>query len=124
MSIKVLLLKSGEDVISDVQEMFSSDENVIGYLLTKPCVVKVRNKPPAEMDEDVEKDQAATSVTMYPWVPLARDQVIPLSTDWVVTMYNPQEKITEMYTEDVLKNFKTNDQTNSTIGSAEVGLTD
>ena len=124
MSIKVLLLKSGEDVISDVQEMFSSDENVIGYLLTKPCVVKVRNKPPAEMDEDVEKDQAATSVTMYPWVPLAQDQVIPLSTDWVVTMYNPQEKITEMYTEDVLKNFKTNDQTNSTTGPAKVGLTD
>ena len=124
MTIKILVLKSGEDVIADIKEMMTPDNKVMGYLLTKPCVVKVRNKPPAEMDEDVEKEQAATSVTMYPWVPLAQDQVIPLSTDWVVTMYNPQEKITEMYTEDVLKNFKTNDQTNSTTGPAKVGLTD
>ena len=44
MSIKILLLKSGEDLIADVQEMVSQDDNVIGYLLTKPCVVKLRSK--------------------------------------------------------------------------------
>ena len=30
MTVKILLLKSGEDVISDVKEMVSPDKNVIG----------------------------------------------------------------------------------------------
>jgi len=40
MTVKILLLKSGEDVISDVKEMVSPDKNVIGYFLTKPFVIK------------------------------------------------------------------------------------
>ena len=43
MTIKVLLLKSGEDVIADVKEMVSPDKKVIGYFLEKPCVVKMHN---------------------------------------------------------------------------------
>ena len=35
MTVKILLLKSGEDVIADVKEMVSPDEKVIGYFLTK-----------------------------------------------------------------------------------------
>ena len=44
MTVKILLLKSGEDVITDVKEMVSSDEKVIGYFLTKPCVIKLLPK--------------------------------------------------------------------------------
>ena len=33
MTIKVLVLKSGEDVIADVQEMMSSENQVMGYFL-------------------------------------------------------------------------------------------
>ena len=42
MTIKLMLLKSGEDVISDVTEMrvgTDGDSQVIGYNLNKPCVV-------------------------------------------------------------------------------------
>ena len=42
MTIKVLVMKSGEDVIADVQEMMSKDEQVLGYFLSKPCVVTLR----------------------------------------------------------------------------------
>ena len=41
MTVKILLLKSGEDVIADLKEMVSPDEKVIGYFLTNPCVVKL-----------------------------------------------------------------------------------
>ena len=44
MTIKVLVLKSGEDVIADIQEMMSSENQVMGYFLTKPCVVKLQAK--------------------------------------------------------------------------------
>ena len=50
MTIKVLVLKSGEDVIADVQEMMSSEDQVLGYFLTKPCVVKLQAK---ETNKDV-----------------------------------------------------------------------
>ena len=41
MTVKILLLKSGEDVVADVKEMGSPDDKVIGYFLTKPCVIKL-----------------------------------------------------------------------------------
>ena len=49
MTIKVLVLKSGEDVIADVQEMMSSENQVMGYFLTKPCVVKLQAKETNKM---------------------------------------------------------------------------
>ena len=115
MTIKVLVLKSGEDVIADVQEMMSSSEQVMGYFLTKPCVVKLQTK---ETNNDV-------SVRMHPWMPIARENTIPLSTDWVVTMITPVEKIQEMYEKQVLDDGK--EETNQTTSSdeqSETGDTD
>ena len=40
MSIKLLVLKSYEDVIADVKEMMSGDK-VIGYLLRNPFVTRL-----------------------------------------------------------------------------------
>ena len=44
MTIKVLVLKSGEDVIADVQEMMSSENQVMGYFLTKTMCCKTTGK--------------------------------------------------------------------------------
>jgi hypothetical protein len=107
MTIKVLVLKSGEDVIADVQEMMSSSDQVIGYFLNKPCVVKLQAK---ETSSDV-------SVRMHPWVPFARETMIPVSADWVVTMVTPVEKIQEMYVNQVLNDGK--EETNQTASSDE-----
>ena len=46
MTIKLCLLKSGEDIIADVSEMNVGKEeerNVVGYFLDRPCVVKMRD---------------------------------------------------------------------------------
>ena len=115
MTVKILLLKSGEDVIADVREMVSPDKKVIGYFLDKPCVVKLLLK--------VNGNKKETSISMYPWMPLAKERLIPLSTDWVVTMVTPVEKVEKMYTEDVL-NGETADQTDSSDESTKVGVTD
>ena len=111
MTIKVLVLKSGEDVIADVQEMMSSDNQVMGYFLTKPCVVKIQAK-----DMSAESE---VSVRMHPWMPLAREKMIPLNTDWVVTMITPVEKIQEMYEKKVLEDGNETEETNQTTGSDE-----
>jgi hypothetical protein len=64
-----------------------------------------------------------TSISMYPWMPLAKEKEIPLPTDWVVTMVTPIKKVEQMYTEDVL-NGKTTNQTDSSDESTKVGVTD
>ena len=111
MTIKVLVLKSGEDVIADIQEMMSSDNQVMGYFLTKPCVVKIQAK-----DMSAESE---VSVRMHPWMPLAREKMIPLNTDWVVTMITPVEKIQEMYEKKVLEDGNETEETDQTTGSDE-----
>ena len=127
MTVKVLVLKSGEDVIADVQEMMSSKDQVMGYFLNKPCVVKLQTSKPTqdELDPKQPEKQSDVSVSMYPWMPLAREKAIPISTDWVVTMITPVEKIQEMYEKDVLKDDR--EETNSASDSnkqSKVGLTD
>ena len=116
MTVKILLLKSGEDVISEVKEMISPDKKVIGYFLSKPCVVKL-------LPKTTDGNKRETSISMYPWMPLAKEKQIPLPTDWVVTMVTPIEKVETMYKEDVL-NGKTTDQTDSSDESTKVGVTD
>ena len=114
MTIKVLVLKSGEDVIADVQEMMSSENQVMGYFLTKPCVVKLQAK---ETGSDV-------SVRMHPWMPIARETMIPVSADWVVTMVTPVEKILEMYQKQVLNDGKENDSTTDSTERSETDNSD
>ena len=116
MTVKILLLKSGEDVIADVKEMVSPDKKVIGYFLSKPCIIKL-------LPKKSEGDKRETSISMYPWMPLAEEKEIPLPTDWVVTMVTPIEKVETMYKEYVL-NGKTTDQTDSSDESTKVGVTD
>jgi hypothetical protein len=126
MTIKVLVLKSGEDVIADVQEMISPEEKVIGYFLTKPCVVKLRNAGPmTEEETDPKSDkQTELAVTMYPWAPLAKEKSIPVPSDWVVTIFTPVDKISEMYKEDILDNGREISETVDIDESPDPGLTD
>ncbi len=37
MTIKLALLKSGEEVISDIDEMITDKQVVVGYYFTNPC---------------------------------------------------------------------------------------
>jgi len=106
--------------------MISSDNKVIGYFLTKPCVVKLRNVNPLTDDETDSKTEKKSelSVTMYPWMPLAREKSIPLSTEWVVTMITPVEKIYDMYVEDILNDGQKTDQTSDSDEQPDLGLTD
>ena len=127
MTVKILLLKSGEDVIADVKEMVSPDEKVIGYFLSKPCVVKLI---PKDSEDESKKE---TAIRMYPWMPLAKEKDIPLPTDWVVTIVTPLEKVEQMYKEDILNakpfneetlNGKTTDKTNSSSQSTTINIPD
>jgi hypothetical protein len=126
MTVKLLLLKSGEDLIADVQEMVSGEgdeRRVIGYLLNKPCVVKMRDPNLIQEESSEEQKKASFQVSLYPWMPLSADKVIPVPADWVVTIVEPAFKLTEMYTEDVI-NYGKDNQSNSTGESTDSDQSD
>ena len=114
MTVKLMLLKSGEDVISDVTEMCvgtEEDRQVIGYHLNKPCVVKMRD--PNLMEEDGPKKKSGFAVSLFPWMPLTSQETIPVPADWMSTMVEPIDKLKEMYIEDIVEYGKDN-QSDST----------
>ena len=61
--------------------------------------------------EDTDNSQTGSfRVTLFPWMPLTKDNVIPLTSDWVVTMVTPTDKLNNMYLEDVLNYGKEDDK--------------
>ena len=115
MTIKLLLLKSGEDMIADITEMAygeDDDRRVVGYYLNKPCVIKMRDPNAFEDQSEGREKKAGFEVSLFPWMPLSADENIPIPADWLVTMVEPTVKLTEMYVEDIVKYGK-NNQSNS-----------
>ena len=118
MTIKLLLLKSGEDVIADVTEMTAGDETrVVGYFLKRPCVVRMRD-PDVISEEPKGPTKTGFAVTLYPWMPLSKEDVVPVSADWLITMVDPIDKLKKMYLEDVVNYGGQNNKGNSTSQSS------
>ena len=110
-----MLLKSGEDIISDVTEMRvgtdKEDSQVIGYQLNKPCVVRMRD--PNLIKEEGPQKQSGFSVSLFPWMPLTKQETIPVPADWLITMVEPVDNLKEMYIEDIV-NYGKDNQSDST----------
>ena len=116
MSIKLLLLKSGEDMIADVNEMAfgeEEDKRVVGYYLNRPCVVKMRDPNVLKDESEGRGRKAGYEVSLFPWMPLSAEDTIPIPSDWVVTMVEPTIKLKEMYVEDIV-NYGKDNQNSST----------
>ncbi len=117
MTVKLALLKSGEDVIADIQEMVVG-EKVVGYIFNKPCKINMKVR---EEDTDKEKTDSV-KIRLTPWIILTKDIKIPVSLDWVITLVDPIDQLAKMYEEDILNNeqanqiISTNEQSDSDNG--------
>ena len=108
MSVKLLLLKSGEQILADAKELRRKDDvpmidKVYGYLLSKPH--KVAANKPLVLTENVN-EQRNIEITLAPWILLTEDKMMTIPKEWVITIVNPIESIVKMYEE------KTNGQSN------------
>jgi len=105
MTIKLMLLKSGEDIIAETTEMSigeGEERRVVGYYLNKPCVVKMRYPEMLTEQSEGNNKKAGYEVSLFPWLPLAVEETIPVVADWVVTMVEPVIKLKQMYITDVM----------------------
>ena len=108
MSIKLLLLKSGEQVIADAKELVRQEKDtstisdyamidkVHGYLLTQPH--KVTTNKPLVLTENINDDRNV-EITLSPWILLTEDKSMTVPQDWIITIVNPIKSIVEMYEE-------------------------
>ena len=120
MTIKLLLLKSGEDIIADVTEMAMGEgeqKTIVGYFLDKPCVIRMRD--PNLIKEEGPQKQSGFQVSLFPWIPLSKDTRIPVPADWLITMVEPAYKLKEMYVEDIVKNGNQSDSTDNDTTSTD-----
>lgn len=98
MTIKLALLKSGEDIISDMEEMVANDQ-VIGYFLKYPCVAKLVGSDPGS--DGPTKQPFKLRLT--PWMPLSKDTTIPVVADWVISIMEPIDDLKETYEKGIKK---------------------
>ena len=96
MTIKLALLKSGEEVISDIGEMVTDKKTVVGYYFTNPCRAILTTTEDEDEDDD-EEETPPVSIKLLPWLPLANEDTIPVVADWVISIVEPQPKLKELY---------------------------
>ena len=110
MTVKLVMLKSGEDIIADVKEI-KSEQDVVGYFFHDPLIVKMYSpeEPVVLSEENGVKGEHGTTkefnskvgITFYPWVPLSAENKIPCSADWVITMVEPMQNLKKLYQEKI-----------------------
>jgi len=103
MTVKLFLLKSGEDLITDAEEMMfgeGDNQRVVGYYLKSPCIIRMKNQSVVSEGDTEKKTQVG--ISLFPWIPLTKDEIIPIAADWVITITEPVDNLKEMYVKDVL----------------------
>jgi hypothetical protein len=108
MSIKLILLQSGEQVITDAREVIS-DEKTVAYLFKNPHRVTVTKPFLVAEDSESEDLEDKLQVTLGPWILLTSNDEIAVPSSYVITIVDPIESLEKMYLE------KTNPPTQKSI---------
>ena len=108
MSIKILLLRSNEEIITEAQEIANPEGKLaIGYHLHKPFRLEIVS----DEGDLVFNREKGYQLSWFPWAPLSKDKDFFLPADHVITAYDPLDSITDQYVqaikeENYEKNFK------------------
>ena len=111
MSIKLALLKSGEEVIADIAEFRNSEDELVSYLFKKPYCVKIKTSQVLVEQESRPKHELA----YYKWMSLSKDDDIIVNRDWVVCISEPLDSVKKTYEEKV-NGRRSNDTDGSSDG--------
>ena len=96
MSVKLIVLKSTEDVIADVSDI-QIDGRIFGYKLKNPKVLTLSQVE--GLYEEV--DPTRVSINFSKWQPFSNDEEYQIPFDWVVTICDPLPNLKKSYEEHV-----------------------
>ena len=101
MSIKLTVLKSGEQVISDMKELMAEgEEQAHAYMLVNPHTYEINEKQ-FLTEEEKEEGDYGIDVTLLPWLILSKDKKMIIPIDSVLTIVEPLESLTQLYLDKV-----------------------
>ena len=105
MSIKLTLLKTGEQLISEMKELTEEGKDEPqAYLLENPHTVNINEKHFVTEEEKRDGD-FGINVTLLPWIILSKESTMIIPTDSVLTVVEPLDSVTQLYL-DKLKSFE------------------
>ena len=98
MSVKLSILKTGETIISDLQELVADQDQDTpnAYLLNNPHMVRTKDKQFLTEEEKAEK-KFGIDVVMTPWIILSSDKKIIIPVDTVMTIVEPIDGVKKMF---------------------------
>ena len=112
MTIKLAILKSGDEVISDIKEGFF-DNKMINYVLNYPCKVDINGSYTLYEDDEDGQPKERYNISLTKWPILSSDDVVSVPPDWVAVIAEPNRQLKELYETQVLglnKDGEKNDQ--------------
>ena len=112
MSIQLVLLKSGEEVIADVKELRDEEQELISYVFKDPYRIKIAI-PQVLMEN---KNKPKHEATFYKWMPLSKESDIIVNKDWIVCITDPIDTIKTLYEERINERRRSNDSNKSSNG--------
>ena len=102
MSVRVVRMRNGEDVIADVYEIAANDkpDKAVAFRLDHPYNVYV-----VETDQDllIESEgvqkMSSPEIQFTPWAPLSKDRRVILRLDEIISAYDTYPEVIEKYNE-------------------------
>ena len=113
MSIKISLLKTGEQLISEMKELVAEGQDIAhAYLLENPHTIEINEKQFITEDEkDIGGGDYGINVALLPWIILSKDKKMVIPVDSILTVVEPLESVTQMYL-DKMKAFQIEEENN------------
>ena len=98
MTVKLLTLKPKQDVIADISEIRTQDENpkIVGYQLKHPYIITL-----SRIKDEENPDFDSISVNISRWNPYSIDTVYQIPADLVTVICEPIPKLSKTWKDKV-----------------------
>ena len=98
MSVKISLLKRGEQLISEMKELVAEGQDVAhAYMLENPHMIEIKDRQFVTEEDKKRGGDFGIDVAMIPWIVLSKDKKMIIPTDSVLTVVEPLESVTQLY---------------------------
>lgn len=97
MTVKIVRMVNGEDVIADVKEAYPNQDTYapLGYFLTYPYQVTITATAEMLFEAEHETPQKINDLNLelFPWIPLSENERTLVVLSNVATIYNPHPEV-------------------------------
>lgn len=103
-AVKLVTLKSGEYVVTEIQEAVDTETNKRqAFIFNNPHAVRIEPIEDSNLEFDIDDPEARKSlrgqyrILLSRWNPMTPDTQIAVNPDWVICICDPMMSIVESY---------------------------